>query len=198
MVDVPNERVDYIFTDPPFGSNIFYADCNLIWEAWLNEGFTDQSQEAVVHLKHRQRNTLPDYARLMTDSFREMHRVLKPGRWASVIFHNSDDRIWETILEAARAAGFEMAEINAFDKEQLSFKGIRGQKGLERVTNKDIVPQPAQAEAGRAGHGQRQVLCRRGRKARRRGDCGLPGCRPRPQRSDAARLVEPCPLQHAA
>ena len=139
LESVPNSSIDYIFTDPPFGSNIFYADCNLIWEAWLNEGFTDQSQEAVVHLKHRQRNTLPDYARLMTDAFREMHRVLKPGRWASVVFHNSDDRIWETILEAARAAGFEMAEINAFDKEQLSFKGIRGQKGLERVTNKDIV-----------------------------------------------------------
>jgi len=139
LADILTQTVDYIFTDPPFGSNIFYADCNLIWEAWLNEGFTDQSQEAVVHLKHRQRNTLPDYARLMTDSFREMFRVLKPGRWASVVFHNSDDRIWETILDATRAAGFEMAEINAFDKEQLSFKGIRGQKGLERVTNKDIV-----------------------------------------------------------
>jgi len=136
---IPGDAFDYIFTDPPFGSNIFYADCNLIWEAWLNEGFTDQSQEAVVHVKHRQRNTLPEYARLMADSFREMYRVLKPGRWASVVFHNSDDRIWETILEAARYAGFEMAEINAFDKEQLSFKGIRGQKGLERVTNKDIV-----------------------------------------------------------
>jgi len=134
-----SSSVDYIFTDPPFGSNIFYADCNLIWEAWLDEGFTDQSREAVVHVKHKSKNTLPDYARLMTDSFREMHRVLKPGRWASVVFHNSDDRIWETILEAARTAGFEMAEINAFDKEQLSFKGIRGQKGLERVTNKDIV-----------------------------------------------------------
>jgi DNA modification methylase/predicted RNA-binding Zn-ribbon protein involved in translation (DUF1610 family) len=134
-----SSQIDYIFTDPPFGSNIFYADCNLIWEAWLNEGFTDQSQEAVVHLKHRQRNTLPEYARLMAESFREMYRVLKPGRWASVVFHNSDDRIWETILDATRAAGFEMAEVNAFDKEQLSFKGIRGQKGLERVTNKDIV-----------------------------------------------------------
>jgi hypothetical protein len=139
MVTIPNDAIDYIFTDPPFGSNIFYADCNLIWEAWLNEGFTDQSQEAVVHVKHKSKNTLPDYARLMTESFREMYRVLKPGRWASVVFHNSDDRIWEVILDAAQAAGFELAEINAFDKEQLSFKGIRGQKGLERVTNKDVV-----------------------------------------------------------
>lgn len=134
-----NSSVDYVFTDPPFGSNIFYADCNLIWEAWLDQGFTDQSQEAVVHIKHKQRNTLPDYARLMAEAFREMYRVLKPGRWASVVFHNSDDKIWDTILEAARDAGFELADINAFDKEQLSFKGIRGQKGLERVTNKDIV-----------------------------------------------------------
>lgn len=138
-LNLANDTIEYIFTDPPFGSNIFYADCNLIWEAWLDQGFTDQSQEAVVHVKHKHRNTLPDYARLMAESFCEMYRVLKPGRWASVVFHNSDDKIWDTILEAARSAGFELAEINAFDKEQLSFKGIRGQKGLERVTNKDIV-----------------------------------------------------------
>ncbi|MBM3190381.1 MAG: site-specific DNA-methyltransferase, partial [Chloroflexi bacterium] len=107
---LPDSQLDYAFTDPPFGSNIFYADCNLIWEAWLNQGFTDQSQDAVVHVKHKDKNTLPDYARLMTDSFREMHRMLKPGRWASVVFHNSDDRIWQTILDAAETAGFELAE----------------------------------------------------------------------------------------
>jgi DNA modification methylase len=143
-----SECVDYIFTDPPFGSNIFYADCNLLWEAWLDEGFTDQSHEAVVHVKHKNKNTLPDYQRLMTAAFGEMHRVLKPGRWASVVFHNSDDRIWQTILAAAEAAGFELAEINAFDKEQLSFKGIRGQKGLERVTNKDLVLNLRKPRAG--------------------------------------------------
>jgi len=139
LTAVHDSVVDYVFTDPPFGSNIFYADCNLLWEAWLDRGFTNQATEAVVHVTHRTRNTLPDYARLMSDSFREMYRVLKPGRWASVVFHNSDDRIWQVILDAAEAAGFELAEINSFDKEQRSFKGIRGAKGLERVTNKDIV-----------------------------------------------------------
>lgn len=136
--EIPDTTIDYIFTDPPFGSNIFYADCNLIWESWLGQ-FTDQTQEAVVHVKHKNKNTLPDYSRLMTESFREMYRVLKPGRWASVVFHNSDDRIWQTILDAVEIAGFELVEVNSFDKEQLSFKGIRGAKGLEKVTNKDIV-----------------------------------------------------------
>jgi hypothetical protein len=75
----------------------------------------------------------------MAEAFGEMNRVLKPGRWASVVFHNSDDRIWQAILDAAETAGFELAEINSFDKRQLSFKGILGDKGLERVTNQDIV-----------------------------------------------------------
>ncbi len=136
--EIPDDSVDYVFTDPPFGSNLFYSDLNFIWESWLQQ-YTDQTHEAVVHVKHKNKNTLPDYARLMTEAFREMHRVLKPGRWASVVFHNSDDKIWQTILDAAANAGLELAEINSFDKAQLSFKGIRGAKGLERVTNQDIV-----------------------------------------------------------
>jgi DNA modification methylase len=136
---IPDQSIDYIFTDPPFGSNIFYADCSLIWEAWLDQGLTDQNHEAVVHVKHKDKNTLPEYTQLMTDSFREMHRVLKPGRWASVVFHNSDDRVWQAIQQAAETAGFDLVNAMVFDKEQRSFKGIRGEKGLEKVTNFDIV-----------------------------------------------------------
>ena len=44
--EIDTDTVDYIFTDPPFGSNIFYADCSLLWEAWLQD-FTDVQQEAV-------------------------------------------------------------------------------------------------------------------------------------------------------
>jgi DNA modification methylase len=161
---IAESSVDYIFTDPPFGSNIFYADCNLIWEAWLGE-FTDPTEEAVVHRSQKvNAKSIADYARLMTDAFREMYRVLKPGRWASVVFHNSDDRIWQVILDAAEAAGFELAEINSFDKGQLSFKGVRGAKGIERVTNKDIVlnlrkPRPGEVPTpnGRSYADQQEV-----------------------------------------
>jgi len=139
MPTIPSASVDYIFTDPPFGSSIYYSEVNLLWEAWLQE-FTDASNEAVVH---RQQDggtkRLLDYSRLMGECFGEMHRVLKPGRWASVVFHNSDDRIWQAIQQAAEAAGFDLVNAMVFDKEQRSFKGTRGEKGLEKVTNFDIV-----------------------------------------------------------
>ena len=136
--EIPESSIDYIFTDPPFGSNLFYADLNYLWEAWFKSS-TDQTKEAVVHLKVKEKNTLNSYTRLMTLSFEEMYRTLKPNRWASIVFHNSDDKIWQIILDAAQSAGLELVEINSFDKEQLTFKGHKGAKGLERVTNKDIV-----------------------------------------------------------
>jgi DNA modification methylase len=131
--------VDYVFSDPPFGSNIYYSEVNLLWEAWL-QSFTDVEKEAVTHRKQDGGyKTIQDYSNLMSDAFKEIYRVLKPGRWASIVFHNSDDQIWQSILDAAENNGFEIAEVNAFDKVQLSFKGVKGAKGEERVTNKDIV-----------------------------------------------------------
>ena len=43
-----DNSIDYIFTDPPFGSNIFYSDMNLFHEAWIGKT-TDYESEAVVH-----------------------------------------------------------------------------------------------------------------------------------------------------
>jgi DNA modification methylase len=135
---VSDNCADYVFTDPPFGSNLFYADLNFLWEAWLGQ-FTDSAKEAVVNRSKKDGKSLANYTELMSESFREMHRVLKPGRWASVVFHNSDDRVWKAIQGAAEAAGFDLVNAMVFDKEQRSFKGIRGEKGLEGVTNFDIV-----------------------------------------------------------
>jgi DNA modification methylase len=137
---IPTNSVDYVFTDPPFGQNIFYADCSMLWESWL-QLYTNEEQEIVCNDRRQDGpfKTVADYGRLMMESFREIHRILKPGRWASIVFHNSDDRIWQVILDAAEQTGLELVEVNSFDKKQLSFKGVRGDKGLERVTNKDIV-----------------------------------------------------------
>ncbi|MBU0482870.1 MAG: hypothetical protein KKG47_17400, partial [Proteobacteria bacterium] len=83
--------------------------------------------------------TIDDYKNLMAESFREMYRVLKPNRWATVVFSNSDDRVWESIQDTAYQAGFVIYGGKEFDKVQRSFKGIRGEKGQEKVISKDVL-----------------------------------------------------------
>jgi hypothetical protein len=75
----------------------------------------------------------------MSESFKEMYRVLKPNRWATVVFSNSDDLVWEAIQDAAHKAGFIIYGGKEFDKVQRSFKGVKGEKGKEKVISKDVL-----------------------------------------------------------
>jgi len=43
LEEIPANVIDYVFTDPPFGSNIFYADLNLIWESWLGQAMVAET-----------------------------------------------------------------------------------------------------------------------------------------------------------
>jgi hypothetical protein len=57
----------------------------------------------------------------MEQCFREFYRILKPGRWMTVEFHNSKNRVWNAIQEALLRAGFVVADVRTFDKQQGSF-----------------------------------------------------------------------------
>lgn len=138
---LPDQSVDYVFTDPPFGSNIFYTDSSFLWEAWLDD-LTDTTKEAVVHQSQRAEHggkSLNDYEKLMREAFEEMARVLRPNAWASVMFHNSSDEVWSALARAIETSGFEVGSAVAFDKSQASFKGLKGQLAGEKVPNFDLV-----------------------------------------------------------
>lgn len=138
---LPDQSVDYIFTDPPFGSNIYYGDSSFLWEAWLQDQ-TDLHLETVVNRSLPSEQGGKDvaaYEKLMTAAFEEMARVLRPNAWASVMFHNSDDGIWSALQRAIDAVGFEVGSAVAFDKSQPSFKGVKGMLDDERVPAFDLV-----------------------------------------------------------
>jgi hypothetical protein len=118
---LPPDCFDYIFVDPPFGSNLMYSELNFLWEAWLGV-FTDNRPEAVVN--KTQGKGLPEYQALMEACFREFYRVLKPGRWMTVEFHNSQNRVWNAIQEALQRAGFVVADVRTFDKQQGTFNQV--------------------------------------------------------------------------
>lgn len=112
---------DYIFVDPPFGGNIMYSEGSFLWESWLRV-FTNSEPEAIENPV--QKKQLVDYQELMTECFQEFFRVLKPGRWMTVEFHNSQNRVWNAIQESLQHAGFVIADVRTLDKKQGSFKQV--------------------------------------------------------------------------
>ncbi len=118
---IPDASVDYVFVDPPFGANIMYSESSFLWEAWLKVR-TNQTSEAIVN--NTQHKGLPEYQSLMTGCFKEFLRVLKPGRWMTVEFHNSQNAVWTSIQEALGHAGFVVADVRTLDKKQGTFKQV--------------------------------------------------------------------------
>ena len=118
---VQDNLFDYVFVDPPFGENIFYADLNFLVESW-HRVFTKTEPEAIVDPKKNK--GLLDYQHLMQRCFEEYHRVLKPGRWMTVVFHNSRNAVWNAIQEAMLAAGFVVADVRTLDKRQRSYRQV--------------------------------------------------------------------------
>lgn len=116
---LPNDSIDYVFTDPPFGGNIMYSELNFLWECWLGVQTSIAAEAIENEVQHKR---LADYQRIMTRCFSDYFRVLKPGRWMTVEFHNSQNRVWTAIQEAIQHAGFVVADVRTLDKKQGSFK----------------------------------------------------------------------------
>jgi len=137
---IPNETVDYVFADPPFGQNIYYADCSLLWEGWLNS-FTDETKEIVVN-ERRQGGVfkqLEDYEKLMGLVFRELFRVLKPNRFATIEFNNSDGAVFEAIKRAVLVSGFQIENMLLLDKTGKTYKQMKAVVDGEDVVDKDVL-----------------------------------------------------------
>jgi len=119
-VILPN-TIDYLFLDPPFGSNLNYSELNSLWEAWLKV-LTNNKPEAIENSV--QGKGPNEYRYLMTTCFKEAYRVLKPGRWMTVEFSNTKASVWNSIQTALMEAGFIVANVSALDKQQGSFKAV--------------------------------------------------------------------------
>ena len=121
LKNIPSDSVDYIFTDPPFGSNLMYSELNFIWEAWLKI-FTNNKTEAIIN--NTQNKSLLEYKELMELCFKEMYRILKPNRWITIEFHNSKASVWNAIQEAITRAGFIIAQVAVLNKQSGSFNQV--------------------------------------------------------------------------
>jgi len=131
----PEAFFDGIITDPPYYDNVPYADISDFFYVWLKrtvghlypEHFatetTPKKSEAVADAtrhggsKEKARRA---YEEMMAQSFREAHRVLKPGGPLTVVYAHKTTLGWSTLVDALRQAGFAVTEAWPLDTERKS------------------------------------------------------------------------------
>jgi DNA-directed RNA polymerase subunit RPC12/RpoP len=123
-----NDSVDYIFTDPPYADTMPFAALNAIYDYWFNVNPSYLTDEAIGDR----------WTDIMDCFFKESFRVLKPGRWLTLCYHDTSEGTWEQVNDLARKAGFitdEADQAVGIDSNQKAYQQTVGDK----VTKRDLV-----------------------------------------------------------
>lgn len=150
--EVPDLSVDYVFTDPPYAGTVQYGELNFVWEAWLGLDGTWLSDEVIVN-PFRDKG-LAQWEGLVRKVFAQVYRVLKPGRWASVCYHDTSPTTWTVMQNVLLDLGFEIESVTVQSTSQKSVNQIT----CEKVVKSDLVlncrkPRPGEARDGQGEAG---------------------------------------------
>jgi putative DNA methylase len=118
LTGVSDELLDLVITDPPFGGLLHYSELSDFFYVWLRlplknrypEYFsaehTPKALEAVANRARQPDDSEEFYQRILTECWREAHRILKAGGLLAFTFHHGEDEPWEAVLESLFDAGF--------------------------------------------------------------------------------------------
>jgi len=102
-VSLPEEKIDYVFTDPEYGDSIQYYELSFMASTWLKLE-TDWKKEIVVNTK--QGKTPDIYRDALVEAFKQVYKTLKTGKYMTVTFHNREIKYWNALMYAIQVAGF--------------------------------------------------------------------------------------------
>jgi putative DNA methylase len=118
LAHIDSGTVDLIVTDPPFGGLLHYSELSDYFYVWMrlllkerysslfSSEYTPKTLEVVANRARHPDNPDAFYARLLTECWKEGHRILKPGGLLAFTFHHSEDEPWVKVLESLFDAGF--------------------------------------------------------------------------------------------
>lgn len=114
---IPDESVDAVITDPPYGSNVQYGELSSFWNIWYKEykgldNFIYNDEEAVANRKSCFENAkdVNFYGDMLKKVYTEAGRVLKPEGYLVFTFNNKNINVWVQLLKAVVEAGFYLPE----------------------------------------------------------------------------------------
>lgn len=118
LSQIPSGSLDLVITDPPFGGLLHYSELADFFYVWLRlalkdkypnyftADYTPKSLEAVANRAREPEDADGFYQRLLTQCWREAHRLLKPSGILAFTFHHSEDEPWVAVLESLFEAGY--------------------------------------------------------------------------------------------
>ncbi|WP_327753093.1 hypothetical protein VVT58_11475 [Sphingobium sp. SJ10-10] len=134
---------DLVVTDPPFGGLLHYSELADYFYVWLrlvlkdrypeyfSGEYTPKSLEAVANSAREPEDPDGFYKRLLTQCWREAHRILKPGGILTFTFHHSEDEPWVAVLESLFDAGFYLEATYPIRSDETKGDGEFGSKTIE-------------------------------------------------------------------
>ncbi len=111
---LPDNSVDFIFSDPPYGDSIQYGELGSLWAAWLGiemDQYISTMQQAEITINSRQQKTLSHYTALLDQAFTRLYQILKPDKFMVLTFHNTSIKTRNALLLAVLQAGFDLKQI---------------------------------------------------------------------------------------
>jgi hypothetical protein len=112
-LELPDESIDAVITDPPFGGNVQYGELTHLWRVWLKDSnpfekqLFDLDPEILVHRKKKaDGKSTRDYETGLRQVFVECYRVLKRNGVLCFTFNNKSADAWYAVMKAAFDAGF--------------------------------------------------------------------------------------------
>ena len=116
---IPDNSVDYVFTDPPYGGAVPYAELCTMWALW--KGFKINYDDEITINDEK---NFDYYHKMLQAAFRQVHRVLKSGKYLTVTFHSTDIKVWNSIINAVVLGGFDLEKIVYQPPARPSAKGL--------------------------------------------------------------------------
>lgn len=118
---IPENSIDYVFTDPPYGGSVQYFELSTLWASWLK---LELNYKDEVTINKQQNKDFNFYHQMLTASFRQVYDVLKMGKYMTVTFHSTDVKVWTSIIKAVMLAGFDLEKIVYQPPARASAKGL--------------------------------------------------------------------------
>jgi 16S rRNA G966 N2-methylase RsmD len=126
MKKMPEESVDYIFTDPPYDASIQYGELSYLWNAWLKADFR-YTENIVAHeviRNERQKKPFEVYHSLLNNSFQGFYKALRSERCLTLTFHNPTFMVRNATVRAGVFSGFDYEHIHHQPLGQVSAKAM--------------------------------------------------------------------------